>query len=32
VIDRGPVYRFILNHVVEPATPMEPFRIDYRSL
>ena len=30
VIDRGPVYRFMLNHVLEPATPMEPFRIDYR--
>jgi len=32
VIDRGPVYRFMLNHVVEPATPMEPFRIDYRKV
>ena len=32
VIDRGPVYHFMLNHVVEPATPMEPFRIDYRRL
>ena len=30
VIDRGPVYRFMLNHVLEPATPLEPFRIDYR--
>ena len=30
VIDRGPVYRFMLNHVLEPASPMEPFRIDYR--
>jgi hypothetical protein len=26
------VYRFMLNHVVEPATPMEPFRIDYRRI
>jgi len=32
VIDRGPVYSFMINHVVEPATPMEPFRIDYRRL
>lgn len=32
VIDRGPVYSFMLNHVVEPATPMEPFRIDYRTI
>ncbi|MGQ0651198.1 MAG: acyclic terpene utilization AtuA family protein [Betaproteobacteria bacterium] len=32
VIDRGAVYRFVLNHVVEPASPMEPFRIDYRRL
>jgi hypothetical protein len=32
VIDRGPVYSFMINHVVEPATPMEPFRIDYRRI
>lgn len=32
VIDRGPVYRFMLNHVLEPETPLEPFRIDYRTI
>jgi hypothetical protein len=26
VIDRGPVYRFNLNHVAVPSTPMEMFR------
>jgi hypothetical protein len=26
VIDRGPVYRFTLNHVAVPATPVEMFR------
>jgi len=29
VIDRGPVYRFTLNHVAELDSPMEPFRISY---
>ncbi|HEX6003808.1 MAG TPA: acyclic terpene utilization AtuA family protein [Burkholderiales bacterium] len=28
-IPRGPTYRFNLNHVVEPATPLEMFRIEY---
>jgi hypothetical protein len=31
VIDRGPVYRFVLNHVLELDSPTEPFRIDYRN-
>lgn len=31
VIDRGPVYRFVLNHVLELELAMEPFRIDYRT-
>ena len=30
-IARGPSYRFNLNHVVEPATPLEMFSIDYQS-
>lgn len=29
VIDRGAVYSFILNHVLELDSPMEPFRISY---
>ena len=28
-IPRGPSYRFNMNHVVEPATPLEMFRIEY---
>jgi hypothetical protein len=28
VIDVGPVYRFTLNHVLELADPMEPFRVE----
>jgi len=28
-IARGPSYRFNLNHVVEPASPLEMFRIEY---
>jgi len=31
-IDRGPSYRFNLNHVVEPATPLEMFRIHYEQV
>jgi len=31
-IARGPCYRFNLNHVVEPATPLEMFGIDYQSV
>jgi hypothetical protein len=27
-IPRGPLYRFTLNHVVEPAQPLDPFRIE----
>jgi hypothetical protein len=27
-LSRGPVYRFTLNHVVEPAHPLDPFRIE----
>ena len=29
-IARGACYRFNMNHVVEPATPLEMFRIDYQ--
>jgi len=29
-IPRGPSYRFNMNHVVEPETPLEMFRIDYQ--
>jgi hypothetical protein len=28
-IARGPSYRFNMNHVVEPDTPLEMFRIEY---
>jgi ribosome modulation factor len=28
-IPRGPSYRFNMNHVVEPASPLEMFRIEY---
>jgi ribosome modulation factor len=28
-IPRGPCYRFNMNHVVEPASPLEMFRIEY---
>ena len=31
-IPRGPSYRFNMNHVVEPASPMEMFRIEYESV
>jgi len=27
-LSRGPVYRFTLNHVVEPEEPLDPFRIE----
>lgn len=32
VIDRGPVYRFTLNHVMEIDDPLEPFRIHMEDL
>src|ERR1700676_897168 len=32
VIDRGPVYRFNLNHVAVPATPVEMFRTHFIDL
>ena len=31
-IARGPSYRFNLNHVVEPASPLEMFRIEYHTV
>ncbi len=31
-IPRGPCYRFNMNHVVEPATPLEMFRIEYEKV
>lgn len=31
-IPRGPSYRFNMNHVVEPASTMEMFRIEYESV
>ena len=31
-IARGPTYRFNLNHVVEPASPLEMFRIGYETV
>ncbi|HKA45687.1 MAG TPA: acyclic terpene utilization AtuA family protein [Burkholderiales bacterium] len=31
-IARGASYRFNMNHVVEPATPLEMFRIDYQTV
>jgi acyclic terpene utilization AtuA family protein len=31
-IERGPSYRFNMNHVVEPASPLEMFRIDYEQV
>jgi hypothetical protein len=31
-IPRGPSYRFNMNHVVEPATPLEMFRIEYEQV
>ena len=31
-IARGPSYRFNMNHVVEPATPLEMFHIDYQKV
>lgn len=32
VMDRGAVYRFTLNHVLEIDDPLEPFRISYQDL
>jgi hypothetical protein len=32
VIDRGPVYRFNLNHVALPSTPFEMFRTHFIDL
>jgi len=32
VIDRGPVYRFNLNHVAIPSTPLEMFRMHFEDL
>jgi len=32
VIDRGPVYRFNLNHVAVPSTPLEMFRTHFNDL
>jgi hypothetical protein len=31
-IARGASYRFNMNHVVEPATPLEMFRIEYEKV
>jgi hypothetical protein len=31
-IARGPSYRFNMNHVVEPASPLEMFSIDYHKV
>jgi ribosome modulation factor len=31
-ISRGPSYRFNMNHVVEPASPLEMFGIDYQKV
>ena len=31
-IARGASYRFNLNHVVEPTSPLEMFRIDYETV
>ena len=31
-ITKGASYRFNLNHVVEPATPLEMFKIDYEKV
>jgi hypothetical protein len=31
-IERGPSYRFNMNHVVEPASPLEMFAIDYQQV
>jgi Acyclic terpene utilisation family protein AtuA len=31
-IARGPSYRFNMNHVVEPGTPLEMFRIEYEAV
>lgn len=31
-IPRGPSYRFNMNHVVEPASPLEMFKIDYETV
>jgi len=27
-LNRGPVYRFNLNHLLEPATALEPFQVE----
>jgi len=31
-IARGASYRFSLNHVVEPASPLEMFKIEYAAI
>jgi hypothetical protein len=31
-IDKGASYRFNMNHVVEPDTPLEMFRINYEQV
>jgi hypothetical protein len=31
-MSRGPCYRFNMNHVVEPASPLEMFSIDYEEV
>ena len=31
-IQRGPSYRFNMNHVLEPASPLEMFDIDYQKV
>jgi hypothetical protein len=31
-IPRGPCYRFNMNHVVEPGSPLEMFSIDYEKV
>jgi hypothetical protein len=31
-IERGASYRFNMNHVVEPGSPLEMFRIEYETV
>lgn len=31
-LDRGPVYRFNLHHVIETSSPLEPFKVDVMDL
>ena len=31
-LSKGEVYRFNLNHVVEPASPLEMFKIEYETV